>query len=207
MRRSQATLKIETGVITGHRQEQGRISRADGLKLNRMAKRQRALLEPLEAVKALMLRSVVYQHVCGRLGKAMGSAADRLRAHDCPEAIIQQEAVLRDLDRLIQAIEDRPAKRGKRFVGAGGGEGGPGSATISKPVPTLAELKVLRMLQEEIGTRTRRLDRTLPDPLLRSEAQLARVEHLGTEQRQVHSLAIKMIQAAAQPAPTPQGGP
>lgn len=207
LRRSQAALRIETGVVEGHRQEQGRISRVDGLKLNGMAKQQRALLEPLRAVRARILTSVVYQHVCDRLEEDIGAAADRMTAHDCAEALTYQGSVLRNLDRLIRAIEDRPTKRGKQFVDAGGGGGGPGAATISKPVPTLAELKVLRMLQEELSTRTRQLNETLPDPLLRSEAQLVRIQHLGIEQREVHSLAVKMIQAAAQPAPAPQGGP
>jgi len=193
-------------VIAQHVQAGGRISRADGLKLNRMANNQRGLQGPLKTVRSKMQRSVVFQHVCDRIKTAVGSAAKRLRGHDCAEAVADQKVVLRNLDRLIVAIEDRPTRKRRQFVETAGGGGGAGTPTVGKPVPTLAELKVLRMLQVDLVERTRRLGATLPDPLMRSEAQLTRIERLGIEQGEVHDLSVRMIQAATESQAAGGGG-
>ena len=65
---------------------------------------------------------------------------------------------------------------------------------MSKPVPPLAELKVLRMLQVELNERTRRLSADLPGELGRSEGQLGEIEKLGEEQREIQEMSSKIVQ-------------
>ncbi|MCG8403879.1 MAG: hypothetical protein MI923_01650 [Phycisphaerales bacterium] len=197
LRESQAVLRRETEVIDTRRNKTERLSRIDGLKLNGLAKKQTKLVEPLKNVNEKMVGSVIYRHVCEKAERQMEKAAERLWAHDCPKAVGSQQQVLQHLDRLIVALQDRPRKDRKQFVAAEGGGGGAGTPRVSKPVPTLAELKVLRMLQAELSERTRSWNASLPDPLLRSEAQLRETEELGLGQREIHDLSVRMIKKAA----------
>lgn len=197
LRESQSALKRETETIEARQTGADRLSRVDGLKLNGIAKRQKDLIKPLEQVNEKIGASVIYRHVCKKTKRLMQQAAERLRAHDCPEALTYQGRVLQHLNRLIAALQDRPQRRKEEFVAMEGGGGGAGAPSVSKPVPTLAELKVLRMLQEDVNERTRSWNVSLPDPLLRTEAQLRQTEALGNTQREIHDLAIQMIEKTA----------
>lgn len=196
LRRAQAELRGETAEIQGRSSEERRWSRADSLKAAKLAKEQRGLGTPLEAVREKMKSSVVYDYVCEKIAGRLEKAAKRLDEKDCRAALVEQDSILRDLSSLLEAAAEQPRKDEKRFVEDSGG-GGAGRPTPEKPVPTLAELKVLRRMQADLGDRTAELNRSLPAPLQRTEAQLKDVQSLGRSQQDLHDLAVKMVEKAA----------
>lgn len=197
LRTLQSEIRGETVALQKRRPTSTRMTRLDGLKLNALARRQDALGEPIDAVMQKMSGSVVYRHVCEEMKAEANQATQRLRAHDCSSAVDHQKRVLVDLNRLIEAVEDRPVKPRGRYADVEGGGGGAAAPKIGKPVPPLAELKVLRMLQVELGEKTRALAESLPDPLLQTEDQLRQAEALGEKQRAIHHLAVRMVTQAA----------
>ncbi|HKQ47324.1 MAG TPA: hypothetical protein VJZ71_04550 [Phycisphaerae bacterium] len=198
LRRAQAGLRGETAEIHARSSSDRRLSRADSLRAAKLAKDQRGLTTPLQEVREKLKSSVVYDYVCMRIAERMESAAARLEEKDCPAALSEQDDVLRELADLLQAAAEEPKKDEARFVDDSGG-GGAGSPTPEKPVPTLAELKVLRRLQTEVNARTAALDRSMPDPLLRTESQLEEIQLTGGLQKDIHELAVKMIDKSEEP--------
>lgn len=204
IRQTEMEIRDETAGIDARRREADRLARVDGLRLNRLANRQRDLAEPIEAVAPKMVNSIVYQHVCRKLAPRVTRAAEALRAHDCGEAIAQANRIIRDLNRLLDALADDPERDESEFVAEGGGGGGGAAGpTQAKPVPALAELKLLRMLQMDVNERTVEANRQQPDPLFRTEEELTEIESVGVEQDEIRTLAIRMIRSAAKP----NGGP
>ena len=195
IRQAQVKLREESAEIEMRRRDDDRLSRIDGLRLNRMADQQRKLTEPLETVKQRMLRSVVYQFVCDKIAAGMLAAADSLADHRCDAANAEQDRVIIGLNRLLEALaQEPPPDQAEYAEGGGGGSSGP---TQAKPIPTLAELKVLRMMQVDVNERTVVIHQRQPDPILRSEEQLKGTEMIGESQREIHGLAVKMLQMAA----------
>ena len=197
LRRSQAALRGETAEIHARAGSDRRLSRADSLKVARLAKEQRGLTTPLQEAREKLQASVVYSYVCEKIGGQMETAAVRLEDKDCKSALESQDTVLAELAGLLDAAMEAPKKDAARFVEDSGG-GGAGNPTPDRPVPTLAELKVLRRLQTDVSNRTAALDRSRPDPLLRSESQLKEIEVLGKSQQDIHELAVKMIEKSSQ---------
>ncbi len=195
LRREQAALRGETAEIQARSSTDQRLSRADGLKAAKLAKEQRGLATPLQNVREKLQASVVYDYVCGKIAVRMETAATKLEDKDCHLALTEQDALLGELASLLDAASEEPKNDATRFVEDSGG-GGAGSPTPEKPVPTLAELKVLRRMQTEVSGRTSGLDLSMPDPLLRSEAQLKEIQDVGTLQQDIHELAVKMIEKA-----------
>lgn len=196
IRQNEVALREETAGIDVRRTEQRRMSRIDGLRLNRMANEQRGLIKRLEAVKRKMLQSVVVRFICGRIATQMASAAEALASHDCGPATARQDGIIRSLNRLLEAIEEETQNEEQAFAAAGGGNGMT-SPTRARPIPTLAELKMLRMMQADVNEQTQASYRIEPDPILRTERQLKTVESIGTSQREIRDLAVEMIRKAA----------
>lgn len=197
IRLAQSRLREESAEIEIRRRKDDRLSRIDGLRLNRMAEQQRELTEPLETVKQRMLNSVVYQFVCDKIAAGMLAAADLLADHVCDAANAEQDRIIIGLNRLLEALAEEPAKDEAEY--AEGGGGGSSRPTRAKPIPTLAELKVLRMMQVDVNERTVLIHQRHPDPILRSEEVLKETESIGESQRELHGLAVHMIQTAAGP--------
>jgi len=195
IRREQAALHDETSRIVADAGPSAEPSRAAGLRLSRLSKRQQGLRKPVEAVKEKMNASVVYAYVCDQVVLDMDSAAEALFARDGRSAMESQDRILRLLGELIDAASSKPTQKRMEFVQDGGG--GAAQPTPSKPIPTLAELKVLRVLQVAVNEETAKLDSTLPEPLARSEEQLREVGALGSEQRKIRELALEMVRNAA----------
>ncbi|MEK6643922.1 MAG: hypothetical protein AABZ08_08435 [Planctomycetota bacterium] len=196
IRTRQASLREQTAAVDTRLKGREGIPRADGLTMNRLAKEQAGLLEPLGAVRAKIEKSVVYDYVCGQVGEAMKAAGEELVAHRCTPAMARQDQALKDLSRLIEAVDDAAKKDDPRFASENAGGGGLNKPTPSNPVPTLAELKILRLLQTELNTATTDLHQKWPDAAGRGEDQVKQVDSLGISQRRIQEMAQKMIEKA-----------
>ena len=112
---------------------------------------------------------------------------------------VQQRSIAL-LDQLIDAIKQAEAFADEQFAeGAGGGSGGGTGQTDQpqNPVPTVAELIVLKNMQQDILHRTQELARRM-DPNQPTEAQLQQSRQLGAEQQQLKELTIELTIKAQQ---------
>ncbi|MBX3394534.1 MAG: hypothetical protein KF841_04115 [Phycisphaerae bacterium] len=198
LRESQSELHRETGTVAARTGSSERLSRVESIRVKALASRQAELAAPLERITERITESIVFRAVCDRIGEHIRIAARQLASGESHAAMTEQSAVLSHLDRLIAVMEIRPEKRNDRFVEAeqGGGGGGAGEPTRSRPVPPLAELRVLKLLQVDLKARTRALAETLPEPLKRSEEQLREIQRIGDEQRSLYELSSRMVDSA-----------
>jgi hypothetical protein len=196
IRDRQKNVRAETAQVDERTREAGRLQRADMIRLNRLGRDQATLVTDLSAVGRKLERSVVYAHVCVAAGARMESARGHLVARRAAEALAEQDLVLRSLNRLIDCVEETAQPTDAQFVDTEGA-GAPGEPpTAARPIPTLAELKLLRLMQVDVNEQTVSMHRSLPDEWRRTEDQMGRIDALGVQQREIHDLAVKMIEKA-----------
>jgi hypothetical protein len=129
----------------------------------------------------------VYAEVLERAADAMKSAADRLRKADAGDPTRRDmKLAARRFSQLIEALKADPSDGQGEGEGRSGGQGGGGDG-----IPTAAQLKVLKMLQEEINDRTdeiadlrernKGLDPDQEDELARLQSQQRRVADLARD--------------------------
>jgi hypothetical protein len=122
---------------------------------------------------------------------------DRLKsAQDHPDQLtadtrapkLQRDA-LRRLDLLLDALKtEKGIARAPDQQGGGGGEGGGGQRTPSDDIPDMAQLKVLRSLQQEINEQTVSFGRQHPNRAKLTEDQKRELDSLSKEQKEIGEL-------------------
>ena len=194
VRSKQQALRVETSEIASRASTDGDLTRPDMLRLARLGKLQRDLTEPLVPLVEKIRESVVYAHVLERVIERIERTASLLAAQSIHASVKEQDRIIRDLGWLIDAVEERERDEDPTFVqdviDAGGGAAG--QPTASKPVPTLAELKVLKAMQVDLNNQTAAVAREIRA----GEARAREIEALGKAQSDVRDLASKMISEA-----------
>jgi hypothetical protein len=101
-----------------------------------------------------------------------------------------QKDALRRLDQLLDALKTDKGMGGGRAQRGGDGGGGPGSAERPNPdeIPDIAQLKVLRSLQQEINDRTETFGKQHPDKTKMTDDEKRRLDSLSKEQREIAEL-------------------
>lgn len=193
IRDAQAGITDDVGAAVDAFSESGRLGRREIREVRKLATAQGDLIEDTAAVQKRVGSAIVYDYAISTLIEDMGSAADRLTGRDL--SIETGEAfddLVFQLDQLIAALIEEGAPPEDQFA-EGGGAGGGQQGDKRGPVPTLAELRLLRTLQAQINARTQRLARSIEETSM-SEALLKRVEETGRRQERIRSLAEKMIE-------------
>lgn len=194
VRAKQQAVRTDTADIASRASTDGDLTRPDMLRLARLGKLQRELSEPLVPLVEKIRESVVYAHVLDRVIERIERAASLLAAQSVHASVKEQDQIIRDLGWLIDAVDEREREDDPTFVqdsiDAGGGAAG--QPTASKPVPTLAELRVLRAMQVDLNKQTAVVSREMGA----GEARVREVEALGKAQADVRDLASQMISEA-----------
>lgn len=197
VRDDQIKLANDAEPIATRQRDEQRLGRADGIHLGRQSEDQIELKNRLDVVRGKLEGAVVFDYVCGRAADDMQSAAESLKQRDAVAAVAAQRRVVDQLNGLIDALAELPEAAKTRFVedrvAAAGGD--PGSAK-RRPVPPVAELKVLRQLQAELNEAVRTFDARVPPPPARTEAELSEADSLGQRQRALHDMASKLADHA-----------
>ena len=149
------------------------------------------LIERLDAAPVFAL-------IVKRASEAMDKASEQLRKGDpTPEALAAERLAAKRFEQLLDALkpdQDGMAAgnqpQGQQPGGGGAGAGGGGGDGI----PTIAQLKLLKILQEELNERTESIDeiRARRKPL--SPDQETELARLHDEQRNVADLARDLTQ-------------
>ncbi len=110
----------------------------------------------------------------------------------------RQELIADSLGRLIEALEETLAEP-EEFAGQQQGGSGPRGGGQPRPlIPPVAELKLIRGLQEQVYNQTRSLDGGQD---LEAAQWEERLRDLGHQQSDLHRLAEEMLQRFQPPAP------
>jgi hypothetical protein len=170
-----------------------RLGRRDIRTVRGLAARERELVDETATVKERVGSTVIYDYAMGALIQDMAQASDRLDGRELSaETGDAFDDLVVQLDALIAALVEEGAPPEDQFAEDGGGSGGSQSQRKS-PVPKLAELRLLRTLQEQLNVHTKRLAESIGGTPA-SESTLKRIEDMGRRQRQVRELAEQMIE-------------
>lgn len=187
----QESLNEQTVGIDRSRNPDGNLSRADLIRLTQLSTRQGELAEQIDQINhdLAALKSAVFLWANQDIAELMSEAKDQLAKHD-PSASTQmrQQRIVEQLQSMIESLAIQPLWSKFAQDAAGGGAGAGGQSSMI-PLPTEAELRLLRNLQQSVNRNTTSLDR-LP------QKDLAALEALGTRQSQLRQLLDQSIQKA-----------
>ena len=136
----------------------GQFTRGQAVSARNLARQQQTLQDETRGLAEKLADVEVFHMVLGDAAAQMALAAGRLQRRDTGELTQAAETrAIRRIDQLLEALkpdfEDGPSEDGS---GSGGQGGAGGQATDA--VRTLAELKMVKLLQEDLNEQTRGLD-------------------------------------------------
>ena len=183
----------------------GRLGRAQTRTASRLAQQQTEALDLVIELRPRLQEVVVYDWALGRVAVWMEACRLHLEERRLDDELAAlAPRITRELRTLISAIEQTQAlPELSKFAEAEEGQGGPGGAgrgqqAGGKPVPTIAELLVLKAMQQAINERTHTVAESY-DPHATTEAELVELRMLGEDQQQVLELTERVTQRARQP--------
>ena len=189
----------ETGRLDGLRQTQGQLTEAQGASLRDLAREQKLLKQQTDALaEELAGADVFILAVSGAAGRmAQAAALLQRRRTGIPTRQAQQDALGR-LSQLLEALKpEEPTNEPDAAAGGAGGAGQGGAP--GGGVQTLAELKLLKLLQEEVNLRTRQLEETIGRVDRITDQQRLQYTELGQQQRRLADLLMQLIQPVENP--------
>jgi hypothetical protein len=164
-------------------------------------------LSDLRVTTPEILEAPVFSHVHARIDDWATQVTDSLRGGELGvSAVARQQRIADSIGRLIEALEDLITPPDKFAGGQGAGQQPGGQGQQPPLIPPIAELMLLRGMQEQVYEETKDVDgRTGIETGLRR----ARLTELGDDQRSLLRLGREMAEALQQdrpvPGPDPQG--
>ncbi len=175
-----------------------RLDRREARTATKLARRQGNVRQLLETQRKDFDRVVVYRWALQRVATWMEAGRERLRKRSVDQELVDLTSrIAGELEKLIQAlVETEALPMDTQFVEAqqGGGHG-PGSAAANKPIPTVAELLVLKAMQRDVNERTQSLNESIDIDRV-DEAALRRLQAVGEDQVEVRRLSELVTQRA-----------
>ena len=185
-----ATRRIEAS-----RPSDGRLADAEAARLTDVAREQRLLQEETSRLGARA--GGVFQLALFRAGTEMARAAGWLdRGRTGQPAQEAQQAALSRLAMLIEALKPEPPQPNAQASAAQPGAGQGGQTSTPPPpstLPPLAQLKLLKMLQEDLAARTDTWAKQYGGMSPLSDAARRQQEELATEQGQLAELLLQFL--------------
>ena len=161
----------------------------------------RLVLRDLQDETREIADAPVFAHVHRMLDDWLTVISDALWQGGVSTTVTDRQLLVGDsLLRLVEALEDTLAEP-QEFAGGRQGGGGGGGGRRQPLIPPVAELKLLRGLQEQVYDQTRDLD-TRAD--LDSERRSDRLRQLGQQQGDLRSLGQQMLDRLRPPVPSPE---
>jgi len=195
---TQATIKIHD------ENPDNEFTRAGQLKLAEIAQSERGIQDDIAEIKAMLDEegtSTVFPAILEQIHDDLDLIADRLESYlpDIPTQELQTD-VEDMLEEMIEAISDEIKRRSREDGGGGGGNPPPPPPGGQSPlIPPAAELKMLRRMQLQINSQTKRLDAKRES--MTEEQVTERAQAIADRQKAVVDLVEKM----GKPPETPEG--
>lgn len=179
-------------------QKRGKISRAESRKATQLARAQGEVRAQLDEHLPDFEQVVVFRWAVDRVMLWMDESQQRIfnRKIDTP-LVKKTNRIVRELDKLIGAIEETLAlPTDTNFIESqsAGGEGS-GPSSQQKPIPTVAELLVLKAMQSDINDRTDDINEVWAGQQA-DEKQLQTLTTIGEDQQEVKKLTEMVLEHA-----------
>jgi hypothetical protein len=205
-RERQEKLIAETRRIDQLQQNQGRLTRDQAATVRDLAREQGSLQSETAELAQKLVGAEVFHLALSAAADEMGKAAGLLGQRQTGAGTQQAEQnALSRLDQLLKALEpEKPNKPAEKT--GGGGQGGQGGQPPGG-VHALAELKLVKLMQEELNRRTRELEKAFGRAGAMSEEARRQYIRLGEEQGQLASLLLQLIKPAENPEDNPDDLP
>ncbi|HEV2969910.1 MAG TPA: hypothetical protein VGY55_07965 [Pirellulales bacterium] len=182
----------ETARLEKLRADQGQSTRAQSQTLHDLSRDQRGLADETAQLGEKLAGAEAFQFVLDAASQEMTSVADRLQDRDTGSATqqLEQDALSR-LKQLVEAMkEDKPAGGDPQAGTSGqGGSGDPANSQQGNTIRTMAELRLIRQMQEDVNRRTQRLTEAVGDRHA-TDDQRAEFSRLAKEQGRLADLML-----------------
>lgn len=176
-------------------------SRTALVELNELARREQYLSEEAQGLAEKLAAAEVFRAALESVAEQMGRAARLLGRREVGASAQRTVAAARDrLAQLLEAL--KPEQAGEEQPSGTGG----GSSQPPDGIPALAELKLLKFMQEDLNRRTRQLQAALEKAESPDAALLEEFQALAEEQGRVADLAASLLQTE-EPADDPTSIP
>ena len=205
--KEQETLHRQTQGLDAALQSQGRLSSSQSVALADLARRQRVLQTQTQTLAGRQPDSDPFGIAIGGAASDMGRAADHLdRRHPGQPAQQAQQDAQRHLALTLDASTSKPSPVNNDTANNGGaGQGG--AKSYSQALP---QLRLIKLLQEEINSRTRQLERagsTIDDETRRRFAALSQEQGRLADATQKVATSLEPEAGSQKPSPTPKPVP
>jgi hypothetical protein len=207
LKERQGTVLTETQRLDALRQTTGRLSRGQSASVRTLAGDQRNLSGEVNSLAKKLSAAAAFELVMNQAAARMIRAAESLDQRDIGDTTqdAQQDALTR-LRQLLDAMAPEKAEPGEEGS-QGGGQGG-GQQPPSDGIQDVAQLKLIKLLQQEINQRTDELKQRFADLGRLSPEQQEQFSLLSREQSDLADLVRNMITAAeADPEDDPEALP
>ena len=176
----------ETGRLEGFRTENRELSRAQSTSVHSLAREQRALESETRAQAEKLAAAEVFRLALDSAARDMAHAVARLDTGDTGPAAQQAEQdALARLAALLEALKPSNQAGQPKKPGGGDGQGKQGGNTDA--IKLLSELKLLKLMQEDLNRRFQHLPQG-------DVERAARLSELGEEQGRLADVAFKLSQ-------------
>lgn len=198
--RQQAALG-ETARLEGLRQSSGQLTRAQAQSVLVAAQNQSDLATESLALAKRLSAAEAFALALDGASREMSSAAALLRKQDTGATTSgRQQLAVRRLEQLLAALSPDSSEDSAQSQGAGGGGagGGAGAGGQGEQIADVAQLKLLRLMQEELNERTLALARTGAAPERLTPAQREEFAWLGEQQGKLADVVRNLAQPEAE---------
>jgi len=193
-------VKVNDRIVVLHNQvvKKKRVTRREAREATKLAKSQANVHTLLDELLRDMEKVPVYDWVLRRVAGWMDNSRDWLIKRKIDTELVENASrIRRELDQLIAAIketQEAPIETEFEEAESGGGSG-KGRGKSQKPIPTMAELIVLKAIQININERTVQANDRVDwdDP---SEMDLRKLKIIAVDQKEVQVLTNKLTAKA-----------
>jgi hypothetical protein len=183
------------------RNAEGELTRAQAQSVLDLGRQQQSLAGETEQLAAKLVGAEAFQYVLQESAAEMTRTAARLSDRDTSAATQQLEQdVLERLQELIAAMKQDPPQPNPRPGGKNGPNGG-GGKSDKQQIRSLAEVRLIRLMQDDLNRRTRRLDEAVGGGRTPTDDQRREFAALTTEQGRLAELTIKLVGDSSDDAP------
>lgn len=203
LRGQQQGVVDEAARLEGLLASQGQLTEGQRASVVELARQQRLIAGESRRAGKEAGEGGAFALVLDGAASAMDVAAGQFDRGDLgPAAVAPAREALTRLDLLLKALEPTPPEPGDEAQNTGaGGQGNQGPEGAAGGIQHVAELKALRLLQEEINQRTRALEQAAEGPAPLTPEKQAEYRRLGEEQGRLAMLVLRMLQPVEEPQP------
>ena len=178
------------------RQKMGRLTRGQLGSVADLGHAQDGLRADTEQTAQQLAEAEVFRLALDRAAKAMGRAERRLAELVTDESVEMPQQQALDQLAMIEAALN-PKDEGKPKEGSEGGGGGGGGEQQGDGIHTIAELRLIKLLQQSLNDRTIELSDELVGDTEPTQDQIDELMEMSDQQRRLADYMFKLLETAA----------